>query len=684
MRPRTAKKICLPARSPRGVPAVVETTIAMPIAVRVSARKRMRRSIRRGRISASRDIAQFTRALAGPTGRAASAASSAGVPPRLLATQYSARRAASGASAAAPLAVLHEDDGDDLRVVPWREAREPAVITQLHGKEVALPRFLLSDDLNGAGLAAEIEAGHARGVRGAAGHVHDTPEALDDRLARAGRVRDRLLGLGAIDEALACAHVLADVKEVRRRKGSVRVRDAGHAARDLQRGHEDGPLADRDGDRLTEIPRMLSRREAPGRRRNDAALFIGKIDAGRAPEAEEPCRLGDRVDPEPLAHRVEVRIARDLKSRREVHVSVMTVAAEEAPVERGAARTKHALFGVDAVREDRVSHVRFPDGSRRVHVLQRAVVERVIRIRHDVFPFGTAHALGEEVRVVRGSGKKREDLARLRVERHGRADLVGEIVRGDLLEREVDCETQRVPGQRRVRTRVADLASERIDDIGARAREPGEKVLIRRLDALLTDAFAGAWRIRVEGARLRARGHLLGRGLAEVAQEMSRGGALRVHPALGLLDDELRMLERARLDGAHLGDREVLLEHDGHEVVVRAVAFDATLQVVERAVEELGDKAKGGVEVLRLAAVQEEREGGLVLGEDDTVAVEDEASRRRHGHTAQAVVLGLALVRLAPEHLMDPVHAGQEADENPRAPRNDVDARENRAAVFTH
>src|ERR1017187_9283912 len=60
-----------------------------------------------------------------------------------------------------------------------------------------------------------------------------------------------------------------------------------------------------------------------GRRGNDAALFIGKVDAGRPPEAEEPCRLGDRVDAEPLAHRVEVRVARDLKRRREVHGSVM-------------------------------------------------------------------------------------------------------------------------------------------------------------------------------------------------------------------------------------------------------------------------------------------------------------------------------------------------------------------------
>ena len=96
-------------------------------------------------------------------------------------------------------------------------------------------------------------------------------------------------------------------------------------------------------------------------------------------------------------------------------------------------------------------------------------------------------------------------------------------------------------------------------------------------------ASPGRGRIRVDGVRLRARGDLLGRRLAELAEEMRGDGALRVDAALGLLDDELGMLERARLHGAHLGDREVLLEDDGHEVVVRAVALDAALQVVERA-----------------------------------------------------------------------------------------------------
>src|ERR1017187_4744114 len=163
---------------------------------------------------------------------------------------------------------------------------------------------------------------------------------------------------------------------------------------------------------------------------------------------------------------------------------------------------------------------------------------------------------------------------------------------------------------------------------------------------------------------------------------MRRGGALRVHAALGLLDDELWMLEGTRLYGAHFGDREVLLEDDGNEVVVRAIALDAVLQVVESSVEELGDEAKRGVEVFRLAAIQQKREGRLILGENDAVAVEDEPPRRRHGHAAQAVVLGLALVRLAPEHLMDPVHAGQDTDENPRAPRDEVDARKDGPAVL--
>jgi hypothetical protein len=230
---------------------------------------------------------------------------------------------------------------------------------------------------------------------------------------------------------------------------------------------------------------------------------------------------------------------------------------------------------------------------------------------------------------------------------------------------------------------LADLAPEGVDDVRPRPRDPGEKVLVRRLHALLPDRLAGPRRVRVAGARLRPRRDLLGGGLAEVTEKMGGRRALRVDAALGLLDDELGMLERPRLNGAHFGNRQVLLQHDRHEVVVRAVALDAALQVLERPVEELGDETQRGVEVFRLPPVEEKRERRLVLGEDDPVAVENESARRRDGHAAQAIVLGLAFVLLAAQHLMDPVDAGEDADEDPRAARDDVEARQDGAAVFT-
>jgi len=100
-----------------------------------------------------------------------------------------------------------------------------------------------------------------------------------------------------------------------------------------------------------------------------------------------------------------------------------------------------------------------------------------------------------------------------------------------------------------------------------------------------------------------------------------------VDAALRRLDGELRVLERVRLDGSHLGHRQVVLEDDRDEIVRGAVPLGAPLQLVEGAVEEARHEVKRTVEVLRLLPVEEEGEGGLVLGEDRSVAVEDEAAR---------------------------------------------------------
>jgi len=108
--------------------------------------------------------------------------------------------------------------------------------------------------------------------------------------------------------------------------------------------------------------------------------------------------------------------------------------------------------------------------------------------------------------------------------------------------------------------------------------------------------------------RLRARCDLLGGRLAELAEKVGGDAPLRVDAALRLLDEELGCSRARACTGADLGDREVLLENDGDEIVVRTVALDAPLELVEGPVEELGDEAERGVEVLRLPAVEEERE----------------------------------------------------------------------------
>ena len=178
-----------------------------------------------------------------------------------------ARRQGGGGGAAVE-AVLDEDDDDDLRVVPRGERCEPGVVPELLRKEVRLLRLLLADDLDGAGLAADVEPLDAVPVGGPPGAVHDAPEPFDDRLPRAGGVRDPLGDRRPVGDAGPAPHVLADPEEVRHRERAVGVGEAGEGARRLERRDEERALADGDGDRLARVPGVLADRLAPLRRRD--------------------------------------------------------------------------------------------------------------------------------------------------------------------------------------------------------------------------------------------------------------------------------------------------------------------------------------------------------------------------------------------------------------------------------
>ena len=291
-----------------------------------------------------------------------------------------------------------------------------------------------------------------------------------------------------------------------------------------------------------------------------------------------------------------------------------------------------------------------PDRAGRIDVLDGAVLERPVLVADDRLPLGAADAAGEDVRVEGRGRDEREDLAGLRVEGDRRSDLVAEVVVREPLEVEVDVQDERVPGKRVDAVELGDLAAERVDDEGPEARGPREEVLVGGLDAVLPDRLARA-------RRGRARGELVGARLAEVPEEVRRDRPLRVDAALGRLDDELGVLEGVRLDGADLGDGQVVVEDDRDEVVARPRALDAAAEVVQAASEEARHEAKGAVDVLRLPPVQEERERGLVLGEELAVAIEDEAARGADRDGPLPVVLRLAGVLVAAEDLVDPVDA---------------------------
>ena len=235
------------------------------------------------------------------------------------------------------------------------------------------------------------------------------------------------------------------------------------------------------------------------------------------------------------------------------------------------------LGGVDPVRQSGVGDEGLPDRAGRVDVLDGPVLERPVLVADDRLPLGAADAAGEDVRVEGRGRDEREDLAGLRVEGDRRPDLVAEVVVREPLEVQVDVQDERVPGERVDAVELGDLAAERVDDEGPEAGRPREEVLVGGLDPVLPDRLPGA---DAAGAG----GELVGARLAEVPEEVRRDRALRVDAALGRLDDELGVLEGVGLDGADLGDGQVVVEDDRDEVVARPRALDAAAKVVQRRV----------------------------------------------------------------------------------------------------
>src|SRR5262245_36924767 len=203
--------------------------------------------------------------------------------------------------------MLGEDGDGYSRVINRCERDEPGVV--LLRPLVAVPLVARADRLGRARLARDLEAVDVRLLAGA-------PVGLDDVLHRVPHpiecvVMDRdgaqYLGLGfLLDGAVGGL----DPADVLRTIARPTVGDHGGELRHLYRGGGDVPLADRAGEAFAGEPRLLEPSLLPGGARDRARILVVEPDAGGEAESEVVRPFRHQVDPETLAHLVEVDVAR--------------------------------------------------------------------------------------------------------------------------------------------------------------------------------------------------------------------------------------------------------------------------------------------------------------------------------------------------------------------------------------
>ena len=306
----------------------------------------------------------------------------------------------------------------------------------------------------------------AGGERGAPRLVQDRPHpVLDDARARRGRERDRCSSPPCSGGARRCPDP-GRREEVRGREAAVFDEPRKRPAPTCSGVTRTGPCPI-----ATEMvslgyqraPRFLSAHSSDGTRPG----FSCAGRARRLAKTERVGDLGDSVHAEPPTQGVEVNVAGDLDRVTEVDPAVpaLLVAPERASVERRVARAEDLLVRVHLPERERaVGQEDLEHRARRVHVLDRAVLQRVVRVGEKARPLRGRHPAREPVRIVGRGRHEGEDLPRPGVERDRGAHLVGERLLGQGLQLPIDREKKVLAGSRLEPAFLFDLPSVGVDD----------------------------------------------------------------------------------------------------------------------------------------------------------------------------------------------------------------------------
>ena len=336
----------------------------------------------------------------------------------------------------------------------------------------------------------------------------------------------------------------------------------------LQGRDRDGALSDSDRDGFPRHPLPLEGLLNPFRRRDQARVLAGQVDSRARAQPQRLGVIGKFVDPEQIADRIEIDVARNDDGAVEVHgavapalfpdpvvVSMSVEGDQPGAVDRVVwlhrVRLERGRSGDDL--EDR------PGGEVGLNGL---VHQRLQGVRSQLLPLLPIDVAGEFVGVVSGMAHHGQHFSRLRREsHHGAGTLAQRSFRRHL---QVDVDGDRGGKARRGRLllRLRDLHPPAVDDHASRAIPSHEQRVVLALDAELSHHVASLV------IRVRSGNHLL-RHLAHIAQYRRQDLVLRVDPLLDLNHVEFGVFHAVRFHKGHVLERRRLLEH--HRLEARQV-----------------------------------------------------------------------------------------------------------------
>ena len=193
-------------------------------------------------------------------------------------------------------AFLNQHGDNNFRIAAWRISNKPGVVFEFFLFPHSVTR-VVTNDLCGAGLAAQLNPGEPQLAAGAATFVDNTVHSV-------GYFLHGGFGNG---EALF-SHTGRVHSEVRLLKHATHSDSANHTGQ-LQRRSRNCPLTGGHRNRLARVPFPVKHALDPFLRRHKPGLFRGEIDSSLVPEAEFAAVIRKPVNAQAHPYIVEKHVA---------------------------------------------------------------------------------------------------------------------------------------------------------------------------------------------------------------------------------------------------------------------------------------------------------------------------------------------------------------------------------------